>query len=93
MGCAHSIHQVQTSDFIPYAPIESGRVVKGQAEQFAVLGFVFDTNYLNQAVDQLMAACPNGTLTGITTQMSTSLGFFSWTNKALVQGLCVDHQN
>ncbi len=88
-ACAHSIHEVHTSDFSPGAAIESGEMVKGSGEQFVVLGFVQQTNYVNQAYHQIMKACPKGTLTGITTQYSTSLGFFSWTNKILMQGLCL----
>lgn len=88
-GCAHSVHQAHTSDFNPGTPIESGKVVKGYAEQFVVLGFTDETNYVDQAYRELMSNCPEGAITGITTQISTSLGFFSWTNKALMQGLCV----
>lgn len=88
-GCAHSVHEVHTSDFMPGVAITSGRVVKATSEQFVVLGFVGQTDYVDQAYQKLMSACPGGTITGITTQYSTSLGFFSWTNKILMQGLCV----
>ena len=88
-ACTHSLHQVQVSDFQPYAPIESGNIVKGYAEQFTVLGFIQETNYVNDAIRQLSTACPDGAITGITTQISTSHGFLSWKNKALVQGLCL----
>lgn len=88
-GCAHSVHEVHASDFSPYAEIERGEMVKAYADQFVVLGFVRDTNYVDIAQQKLMQACPHGSLTGITTQYSTSLGFFSWTNKILMQGLCV----
>ena len=30
----------------------------------------------------------HGRIEGITTQISTSLGFFSWTNKVLMKGFC-----
>lgn len=88
-SCAHSIHSVQTSDFIPSAPIEAGEMVKASSEQFVVFWFASETNYVDQAYHKLMAACPNGAISGITTQYSTSLGFFSWTNKILMQGLCL----
>lgn len=88
-GCAHSVHMVHTSDFVPYAKIEQGDVVKGHADQFVVLGFTGNTDYVDEAYRQLMQACPEGTITGITSQISTDLGFFSWTNHALMQGLCV----
>jgi hypothetical protein len=89
VGCAHSVHQVHTSDFLPGAPIESGEMVKGSAEQFVILGFASETNYVNQAYQRLMGACPDGAITGITTQYTTALGFFSWRNKVLMQGLCL----
>lgn len=90
-GCAHSIHQVHTSDFDPKAPLEAGDVVRGTGEQFVILGFVQNTDYVDQAYQSVQAACPRGRLTGLTTQISTSLGFFSWTNKALIQGLCLEN--
>lgn len=92
-ACAHSIHQVHVSDFLPAAPLESGDVVKGYGEQFVVFGFVSQTDYVNQAYNQLQAACPQGVISGITTQHSTSLGFLSWTNKVLMQGLCLKARN
>lgn len=88
-ACAHSIHEVHTSDFSPGAEIASGEMVKGSSEQFVILGFTQQTEYVNQAYQQLMQACPKGILTGITTQYSTSLSILSWTNKILMQGLCI----
>lgn len=88
-GCAHSVHQVHTSDFNPYSKIEQGDMVKSKTEQFVVLGFTGNTDYVDQAYQQLLNTCPEGVITGITTQISTDLGFFSWTNRALMQGLCV----
>lgn len=89
VGCAHSIHQVHTSDFTPMSEIESGQIVRGYAEQFVILGFVKETSYVDKAYVSLMQECPKGQITGITTQLSTSMSFFSWTNKALMQGLCI----
>lgn len=88
-SCAHSIHEVHTSDFLPGTPIESGEMVSARSEQFVIMGFVGDTNYVDEAYQSLMRACPQGALTAVTTQYSTSLGFFSWTNKILMQGLCI----
>jgi len=63
-------------------------MVKATAEQFVVMGFVYDTNYVDTARKKLIAQCPDGNISGISTQYSTSLGFFSWTSKILMQGLC-----
>ncbi len=89
VSCAHSIHQVHTSDFNPGVAMSGGEMVKAQTEQFVILGFTSETDYVDQAYRDLMKTCPSGAISGITTQLSTSLGFFSWTNKALMQGLCV----
>lgn len=89
-SCMHSIHEVHVSDFEPYKPFEGGDIVKADTEQFAILGFVSDTNYVDDAYRSLQEKCPKGRLQGITTQYSTSLGFFSWHNKILMQGLCVN---
>ncbi|AHZ85948.1 hypothetical protein AB1A81_01485 [Bdellovibrio bacteriovorus] len=91
-SCAHSIHEVHTSDFAPAAPIESGEMVKAYSEQFVIFHFIGNTDYVDEAYNKLMRACPQGQVTAITTQYSTSLGFFSWTNKILMQGLCLPNQ-
>lgn len=87
-GCAHSIHDVYVSDFGNYPKLEQGEMVSARTEQFVILGFVTETHYVDQARAMLMQKCPQGEITGISTQFSTSLGFFSWTNKILMQGLC-----
>lgn len=91
-ACAHSIHQVNVSDFEPYKPLEAGRMVKAESEQFVVMSMTRNTNYVETAYRKLQAACEGGIITGISTQYSTSLGFFSWTNKILMQGLCLSNQ-
>lgn len=92
-GCAHSIHEVQTSDFMPAAPMASGKMVTSQSEQLVILGLTGNVDYVTEAYAKLMRACPNGDISGITTQFSTSLGFFSWHNKILMQGLCLDSKS
>lgn len=88
-GCTYSIHDVYVSDFNPYVPLERGDIVKASAEQFVIMGFVGQTNYVDEAYHKIMDECPGGTVEGITTQLSTAHGFFSWHNKILMQGLCV----
>ncbi len=90
-GCTYSIHNVHISDMSPSgqaAAGEDGRLVKAQAEQFVILGFVGQTNYLNEAYKKIQDECPKGEIRGLSTQHSTAHGFFSWTNKVLIQGYC-----
>lgn len=88
-ACAHSIHEVHTSDFMPGVAYEMGTPVRAEATQFTFMGFTSETNYVENAYRKLQEACPTGAISGITTQYSTDLGFFSWTNKILMQGLCI----
>jgi len=84
-GCAHSVHQSHTSDFRGMQT--NAKQIEAEATQFVVLGFVFDTNYVDTAFPKLQRQCPQR-ITGITTRYSTSLGFFSWTNKVKMTGYC-----
>lgn len=87
-ACTYSIHLVHTSDYSPYTPKESVRLVKAQTEQFVILGITDNTDYVDRAYEKLMDQCQSGRIHGITTQFSTMHGFFSWTNKILMQGWC-----
>ena len=86
-GCAHSIHNAGILE-MQGIPIESGEVVRAEAQQFVIMGFASETQYVNQAYKKLLAECPNKSISAIGHRHSTSLGFFSWTNKLVLQGLC-----
>jgi hypothetical protein len=89
-SCAHSVHQVHMSDFKPYESFTAGKWIKAEASQHVIFWFVKETNYVNQAREKLIAQCPKGDIQGITTRYSTSLGFFNWDNKIVMQGLCIN---
>ncbi len=89
-GCAHSVHESHTSDFREMKP--GAPQIEAASEQFVIMGFVNDTNYVNAAFNELQTKCP-GRITGITTRYSTSLGFFSWTNKIHMTGYCISTRN
>lgn len=89
-ACTHSLHIQHISDFGPsYAPYQKGEWVTAETEQFVVLGFVGQTDYVNQAYTKLLSQCHSGTIQGIQTEYSTDHGFFSWTNRIRMQGLCL----
>ncbi len=89
-NCTHSVHVVSFSDFRPYVQASKGTVVKSEASKKIILGFAFDTQYVDQAYTDLKNQCPNGTVSGISSQYLTSHGFFSWTDKIIMQGLCIN---
>lgn len=86
-GCAHSVHQVHAGDFYPYS--QDQKRINAHAQQYVVMGFTDNTNYVNDALRELMAACKGGKILGTTTEFMTDLGFFSWTNHIYMQGSCV----
>lgn len=85
-ACAHSIHQSHTSDFKDMKP--NAKAIESSSEQFSIMGFNTETAYVEKAFLDLKKQC-KGRITGITTKYSTSLGFFSWTNKIKMNGYCV----
>ena len=87
-GCAYSIHVNHTSDFQATQPLSEYRIVEARGEQFSFLGFVSQTDYVDDAFTALQNQCPRGQVTGIQTRYSTRLGFFSWTNVVRMQGYC-----
>jgi hypothetical protein len=88
MSCSHSVHLVNLSDFEMDKKASKGKPISVQTEQFVILGFVSDTNYVDNAKKQLINKCPNGSIKNIRTRYSTSHGFFSWHNKINMEALC-----
>jgi len=87
-GCTHSIHMVHSDGFDAGAhAIDNGHYVEAVATQDVVFFFAFDTDYVDEAKAKLEQQCPSR-LSAVSTQFSTSHGFFHWTNKILMKGLC-----
>ena len=90
MGCTYSVHDVHFSGFSPGVSLTMGRPVEAKADQFVFLGITAETNYVDEAQRNLMAMCPRGSLQGITSRLSTSHGFLSWTNKLVLSARCIE---
>lgn len=90
-GCSHALHEYHVGDMdkVNYSAKKHKRITATK-EQFTVMGFVTETNYVNEAYRALERQCPSGRVTGINTRYSTSHGFFSWTNKVRMTGLCLN---
>ena len=89
MACSHSLHQYHVSDVELLTRKASAKRISSDAEQFVVMGFTTETEYVNRAFDSLKNQCSNGSVTGIHTRYSTSHGFLSWTNKIKMTAMCV----
>ena len=90
LSCTHSVHIVHVGDFRPYQKFSSGTKIEAEQEQFLILGFTLETNYINRARKDLLSQCEKGVIQGPVTRVSTSHGFFSWTNHVHMQALCLD---
>ncbi len=88
-GCSHALHLTNVSDIDIKVSKKNSVQIDSEGEQFVVLGFVQQTEFVNQAYHDLEKKCP-GEISGIQTRYSTSHGFFSWTNKVKMTAWCLN---
>ena len=89
-GCTHSIHMSHMSDISASSPKAINldkHIVEVNSEQTVILGLAFDTDYVDQAYEELQQKCL-GEIVAVNTQYSTSHGFLHWTNKIRMKAVC-----
>ena len=87
LSCAHSYHQA-ASDFSLNPKSVKGTSVRSVGSQFVILGMTTNTDYVEVAVRKLEQKCP-GVISPVTTKYYTDLGFLSWTNNVVLEGICL----
>jgi hypothetical protein len=88
-GCTSSIHMVNTAGFDQQIPANAEyNYIEAEAAQNVIMGFAFDTNYVDEARESLIKQC-DGDLVAVSTQYSTDHNFMHWTNKILMKGICI----
>ncbi|MCX6132128.1 MAG: hypothetical protein NTX25_24110 [Proteobacteria bacterium] len=85
-ACAHSVHQVYISSMD--AKATQGKWISADAKAFVVLGFQFNTDYVEAAYKELEGKCP-GRLAQVTTEHLSSYYFLSYDQKVILKGLCM----
>lgn len=89
-GCTSSIHMVNTAGFAQPLPADAKtRYLEATAQKTVILGFSFDTDYVDRARESLIAKCGDGDLIAVSTEYSTDHNFLHWTNKILMKGICI----
>jgi hypothetical protein len=90
-SCAYSVHKHHVSDYElgEKSDLSKGLKVQAEGNQFVFLGITGQTDYADTAWTMLQDKCPQGKILGINTRHSTDLGFFSWTNRVLMSGICL----
>lgn len=86
-GCTSSIHMSQVDIGSNYNELDSGKLIEIEESQKNILGFVYDTNYVDQAYTNLLRQCPKGTAI-INVEYLTNHGFLSWTDKIRIKAIC-----
>ncbi len=71
---------------------QHGRMIEASASKFVFLAFNFDNDYAFGARDRLMAACPNGMVTGILTTFESKWYVFFTDFEVKDRGLCVQNK-
>ena len=87
-ACTSSIHmsQVDVGSNSQNA-LNNGKIIEIEKSQKNILGFVYDTNYVDQAYTNLLQQCPRGTAM-INVEYLTNHGFLSWTDKIRIKAIC-----
>jgi hypothetical protein len=88
-GCSYSVHQVALGNFDDLPPNARLRPIQAESDQEAFIAAT-NTDFADEAMRKLAAACPRGDVVGIQARHSTALGFFVHTNKLKLTAYCVE---
>ncbi len=85
-GCA-SVNSVSLTPI----PAERKSQVKVEKSKVIILGFNFDNDFIDEAVEDLKHQCPNGRVSGLLTKDETInyFLFFVWKKQITATGYCV----
>ncbi len=88
-ACTSSIHMSQVDVGSNHQKqLVGSEIIEIEKSQKNILGFVYDTNYVDQAYTTLLQQCPNGTAM-INIEYLTNHGFLSWTDKIRLKAICL----
>ena len=88
VSCTHSIHLSQINHNNQPISKDLTKQVEIVTEKKIILGFNFNSNYVDEAYDKLLKACPQEVV-AVNTQYSTSHHFLHWTNKITLRAVCL----
>jgi uncharacterized lipoprotein YajG len=90
VGCAH----VNSVSLTPI-PAERSNQVQVIKDKVIFLGFNFDNDFVDSAVEDLKRQCPNGKVTGLLTKDETInyFLFFVWKKQLTAKGFCVKNND
>lgn len=87
-ACTSSIHMSQVDvGRNSKNELVNGKVIAIEKSQKNIMGFVYNSHYVDQAYVDLLQQCPNGTAM-INVEYLTNHGFLSWTDKIRIKAIC-----
>ncbi|GEM81338.1 hypothetical protein VSU01S_35830 [Vibrio superstes NBRC 103154] len=67
--------------------LQSPHTLEVETAQTVVMGFAFDTDYVDDAYAQVFEQCPSGA-SMVNVEYLTDHGFLHWTNRIRIKALC-----
>ncbi|MEK6606602.1 MAG: hypothetical protein AABZ30_02975 [Myxococcota bacterium] len=86
---AKSLHQYSMLDVEDTSP-GTARPIGAETSDKVILGFAFETDYVDEAYRQLLAACPRGAIANVRARHSTDLGILAFRRKMKLDAVCVE---
>ena len=86
-ACTSSVHMSQV-DVGSNNELKVGQMIEIETSQKNILGFVYNTDYVDQAYKKLLVQCPRGTSI-VNVEYVTNHGFLSWTDKIRIKAICL----
>lgn len=83
-GCA-SLNSVSLTS----VPAHRTHPVKTERSKWIILGFNFDNDFVDDAIDDLKRQCPNGRVTGILTKDEVIAYVLFWQRRITASGYCL----
>jgi hypothetical protein len=91
IGLVKSLHDVS---YLEQAPIPAGanaREINRDVTQNVLLGFITNTNFVDNGWKSFQKLCPNGTIMNPLARYSTDLGFLAYKEHIHFSGTCVSN--
>jgi hypothetical protein len=91
IGFVKSLHDVS---YLEQAPIPAGanaREIKRDVTRNVLLGFITNTDFVDNGWKSFQKLCPNGTIMNPLARYSTDLGFLAYKEQIHFSGTCVSN--
>jgi hypothetical protein len=89
IGLVKSLHNVS---YLEQAPVPAGanaKPIERDVTRNVLLGFITDTDYVDNGWKSFQKLCPNGTIMNPMVRHSTDLGFLAYKEQLHFTGTCV----